>query len=99
MEEQLNVDHGRMIAYVKQTEPIIMQGGDISRVDQGAMENLLRSFHATWKQVWCTVMQSCALKHNCLVPLLFLWLIVLAFFSVAQAIGSVDRPLPCEPCL
>ena len=47
---QLNVDYGRMITYVKQTEPLVMQGGDTSRIDLGTMEHLLRSFHDTWKQ-------------------------------------------------
>jgi len=50
VEEQLNVDYGRMITYVKQTEPLVMQGGDTSRIDLGTMEHLLRSFHDTWKQ-------------------------------------------------
>jgi len=50
VEEQLSVDYGRMIAYVKQTEPMVLQGADRSRVDLGTMEHLLRSFHETWKQ-------------------------------------------------
>jgi len=49
VEEQLSVDYGRMITYVKQTEPLLQQGGDRSRVDLGTMEHLLRSFHEGWK--------------------------------------------------
>ena len=55
VEEELAVDYGRMIAYVKQTEPLLLasasSGGapDISRVDVGGMEHLLRSFYDTWK--------------------------------------------------
>jgi len=52
VEEQLNVDYGRMIAYVKQTEPLVLadKGGAAGRMDTGTMEHLLRSFHDTWKQ-------------------------------------------------
>ncbi|KAL1530751.1 hypothetical protein AB1Y20_001650 [Prymnesium parvum] len=50
VEEELNVDYGRMITFVKQTEPLVLQGGDRSRVDVKTMEHLLRSFHETWKQ-------------------------------------------------
>ena len=53
VEEELSVDYGRMIAYVKQTEPLLLTGGgppDLSRVDVGAMEHLLRTFFDTWKQ-------------------------------------------------
>jgi hypothetical protein len=43
----------RMITYVKQTEPLLLAGAggapDLSRVDVGGMEHLLRSFHDTWK--------------------------------------------------
>lgn len=52
VEEQLIVDHGRLIAYIKQTEPLLMQGvsvADAARADLGAMEHLLRSFHDTWQ--------------------------------------------------
>jgi len=49
VEEQLSVDYGRMITYVKQTEPLVLQDGDRSRVDLGTMEHLLRSFHESWK--------------------------------------------------
>ena len=52
MEEQLGVDYGRLIAFIKQTEPMLMQGAstaDVARVDLGAMEHLLRSFHETWR--------------------------------------------------
>ena len=52
MEEQLGVDYGRLISYIKQTEPMLMQGAssaDVARADLGAMEHLLRSFHDTWQ--------------------------------------------------
>jgi len=52
VEEQLNLDHGRMISYVKQTEPLLMVGAsaaEAARVDRGLMETLLRGFHDTWK--------------------------------------------------
>ena len=53
VEEELAVDYGQMIAYVKQTEPLLLAaaGGapDLSRVDVGGMEHLLRSFFDTWK--------------------------------------------------
>ena len=49
VEEQLAADYGRLIAYVKTTEPLLLQGGDASRADLGAMENLLRTFHDGWK--------------------------------------------------
>ena len=52
VEEQLGVDYGRLITYIKQTEPLLMQGAssaDIARADLGAMEHLLRSFHDTWQ--------------------------------------------------
>lgn len=52
VEEQLGVDYGRLITYIKQTEPMLMQGAspaDIARADLGAMEHLLRSFHDTWQ--------------------------------------------------
>jgi len=52
VEEQLNVDYGRLIQYVKQTEPLLMQGAspaDVARADLSAMEHLLRSFHDTWR--------------------------------------------------
>ncbi len=48
VEEQLIVDFGSMIAYVKQTEPLLM-GSDASRVDKRQMELLVRSFHDSWK--------------------------------------------------
>jgi len=53
VEEELDVGHGRMIAYVKQTEPLLMQGSnpaDAARVDKGLMETLMRTFHDTWKE-------------------------------------------------
>ena len=53
VEEQLNVDYGRLISYVKTTEPLLMQGAspaDVARADLGAMEHLLRSFADTWQQ-------------------------------------------------
>jgi len=54
VEEELAVDYGRLIAYVKQTEPLLMAGAggapDLSRVDVGGMEHLLRLFFDTWKQ-------------------------------------------------
>ena len=53
VEEELAVDYGAMIAYVKQTEPLLMASTgapDISRVDVGGMEHLLRSFYDTWKK-------------------------------------------------
>jgi len=52
VEEQLGVDYGRLITYIKQTEPLLMQGAssaEIARADLGAMEHLLRSFHDTWQ--------------------------------------------------
>ena len=53
VEEELAVDYGRMIAYVKQTEPLLLTSGgnapDLSRVDVGGMEHLLRNFFDTWK--------------------------------------------------
>ena len=49
VEEQLAADYGRLIAYVKTTEPLLLQGGDASRADLGAMENLLKTFHDGWK--------------------------------------------------
>jgi len=52
VEEQLDVDHGRMVSYVKQTEPLLMHGAssaDAARVDRAQMEVLLRSFHDTWR--------------------------------------------------
>lgn len=52
VEEQLSVDYGRLITYIKQTEPMLMQGAsaaDVARADLGAMEVLLRSFHDTWQ--------------------------------------------------
>lgn len=52
VEEQLAVDHGRLIGFIKQTEPMLMQGAstaEVARVDLGAMEHLLRSFHDTWR--------------------------------------------------
>jgi hypothetical protein len=52
VEEELSVDYGRMIQYVKQTEPLLMSGGgapDTSRIDVSGMEHLLRSFYDTWK--------------------------------------------------
>ena len=54
VEEMLAVDYGRMIAYIKQTEPLLLagQGGaaDTSKVDLGGMEHLLRQFFDNWKQ-------------------------------------------------
>lgn len=50
VEEELSVDYGRMITYVKQTEPLILQEGGRSRIDLGTMEHLFSSFHDTWKQ-------------------------------------------------
>ena len=42
-----------MIAYIKQTEPLLLagQGGtpDLSRIDVGGMEHLLRQFFDNWK--------------------------------------------------
>ena len=50
VEEELAVDYGRMITYVKQTEPLLMgTAADASRVDVGGMEHLLRAFHDSWK--------------------------------------------------
>jgi len=52
VEEQLGVDYGRLITYIKQTEPMLMQGAssaDMARADLGAMQHLLRSFHDTWQ--------------------------------------------------
>jgi len=54
VEEELAVDYGRLISYVKQTEPLLMASGsggpaDTSRVDVGGMEHLLRAFYDTWK--------------------------------------------------
>jgi len=53
VEEELAVDYAPMIAYVKQTEPLMMSGGggaaDLSRVDVGGMEHLLRVFYDTWR--------------------------------------------------
>ena len=52
VEEELGVDFGRMIAYIKQTEPLVLTSGgpaDVSRVDVGGMEHLLRQFFDTWK--------------------------------------------------
>ena len=46
------MDYGVLINYVKQTEPLLITGGgsvDVSRVDVGGMEHLLRSFYDTWK--------------------------------------------------
>ena len=43
-----------MITYVKQTEPLLLGGGggsaDLSRVDVGGMEHLLRAFHDSWRK-------------------------------------------------
>lgn len=53
VEEVLMMEHGRLITYVKQTEPLLMQGAsesDAARVDTGAMEALLRAFFDTWKE-------------------------------------------------
>ncbi len=53
VEECLAVDYGSLIAYVKTTEPLLVTGGgtpDVSRVDVGGMEHLMRSFYDTWKQ-------------------------------------------------
>lgn len=61
VEEELSVDYGRMINYVKQTEPLILQGADRSRVDVSTMEHLLRSFHETWKQAITLAAQTCSM--------------------------------------
>jgi hypothetical protein len=46
VEGQLSADHGRLISFVKQTEPLMMAGGaDASRVDRTQMEHLMRAFH------------------------------------------------------
>lgn len=53
VEEQLCVDYGRLITYIRQTEPMVVQGtstADVARADQGGMEHLLRSFQDTWQQ-------------------------------------------------
>jgi len=47
------VDYGRLITYIRQTEPMVVQGtstADVARADQGGMEHLLRSFQDTWQQ-------------------------------------------------
>lgn len=52
VEEELQADHAQLIVFVKNTEPLLMQGGPAdgaSRVDASAMEHLLRSFHDTWR--------------------------------------------------
>ena len=53
VEEVLMMEHGRLITYVKQTEPLLMQDAsesDAARVDTGVMEALLRAFFDTWKE-------------------------------------------------
>lgn len=47
------MDYGRLITYIRQTEPMVVQGtstADVARADQGGMEHLLRSFQDTWQQ-------------------------------------------------
>ncbi len=53
VEEALGVDYGRMITYVKQTEPLLAPSAtpaERARVDVGGMEHLIRSFHDSWKK-------------------------------------------------
>eukprot|EP00965_Chrysotila_dentata_P188888 6173002-Pleurochrysis_carterae.AAC.1 len=49
VEEELAADHGRLISFVKQSEPLLLGGDVAGKVDGGHMETLLRNFHDTWK--------------------------------------------------